>query len=127
MKALTQDVSSGPDVDLRELAKPCYTDHFTGADLKALLFNAQLKLAHEMLDQKRRRNRLSSSVSSTPPHSIESSPEVAMKMEAVEASTYSYNESERVARRHSGVPEDMQEKVLISGLYMYVYTMKFNW
>ncbi len=122
MKALTQDVSIGPDVDLRELAKPCYTDHFTGADLKALVFNAQLKLAHEMLE-KRRRNRLSSSVSSTPPQSIESSPEVAMKMEAVEASTYSYNESESVARRYSGVPEDMQEKVLISGLYN---TMKFN-
>jgi len=113
MKALTQDVSMGPDVDLRELARPCHTDHFTGADLKALIFNAQLKLAHEMLDQKRRRRRLSSSVSSTPPQSLESSPEVAMKMGGfIDASTYSYDESEAVARRHSMVPEDMQEKVL---------------
>lgn len=39
------------DVDLRELAQPARTEHFTGADLKALLYNAQLQAAHALLDE----------------------------------------------------------------------------
>lgn len=36
------------DVNLREIAAIC--EHFTGADLKALLYNAQLKVIHEHTD-----------------------------------------------------------------------------
>ena len=118
MVALCEDVSVGLDVDLKELARPSYTDNFTGADLKALLFNAQLKLAHEMLDQKRSR-RDSLSFLATPPHSLESSPEIAVKAGAcMGATTFSY-ESVTGIRKHSVLPEDVAEKVWASRLCVY--------
>ena len=49
------------DVDLHELARSSYTEHFTGADLKALLYNAQLQAAHTVLDEEKRRSLNSSS------------------------------------------------------------------
>ena len=47
MKALSRDVPLKEDVDLRKIAEDC--TNFTGADLKALLYNAQLQAAHEAL------------------------------------------------------------------------------
>lgn len=43
------------DVRLREIASK--TEGFTGADLKALLYSAQLQAAHEALDRKKREER----------------------------------------------------------------------
>ena len=40
------------DVDLKEIASK--TEGFTGADLKALLYSAQLQTAHEALERKRK-------------------------------------------------------------------------
>ncbi|MBN3298078.1 PEX1 factor, partial [Amia calva] len=47
LKALTQAVPLAGDVDLDQLAAT--TDSFTGADLKALLYNAQLEAIHSNL------------------------------------------------------------------------------
>ncbi|XP_015227895.1 PREDICTED: peroxisome biogenesis factor 1 isoform X1 [Cyprinodon variegatus] len=44
LKALSSGLSLAPDVDLEQLA--AVTQHFTGADLKALLYNAQLEAVH---------------------------------------------------------------------------------
>ena len=44
LRVLTRLFPLGPDVDLEELAAA--TDSFTGADLKALLYNAQLEAIH---------------------------------------------------------------------------------
>ncbi|XP_061598597.1 peroxisome biogenesis factor 1 [Cololabis saira] len=44
LKALSTGLSLAPDVDLQQLA--AVTEHFTGADLKALLYNAQLEAVH---------------------------------------------------------------------------------
>ena len=41
-------------MNLCELAQSAYTEHFTGADLKALLYNAQLNAAHALLDERKR-------------------------------------------------------------------------
>ncbi|XP_055867831.1 peroxisomal ATPase PEX1-like isoform X2 [Biomphalaria glabrata] len=46
--ALSHKMTLGSDVDLLEIAQMC--EHFTGADLKALLYNAQLKAIHEFTD-----------------------------------------------------------------------------
>lgn len=54
LRALSQDIKTSNDVNLKELASPAHTEHFTGADLKALLYNAQLTAAHAVLDQRRR-------------------------------------------------------------------------
>ena len=43
------------DVHLREIASK--TEGFTGADLKALLYSAQLQAAHEALERKKREER----------------------------------------------------------------------
>lgn len=43
------------DVRLREIASK--TEGFTGADLKALLYSAQLQAAHEALERKKREER----------------------------------------------------------------------
>ncbi|XP_009906300.2 peroxisomal ATPase PEX1 [Dryobates pubescens] len=47
LKALSHSLSLANDVDLQELAAK--TEHFTGADLKALLYNAQLEAIHTSL------------------------------------------------------------------------------
>lgn len=44
LKALSSGLSLAPDVDLEHLAAA--TEQFTGADLKALLYNAQLEAVH---------------------------------------------------------------------------------
>ncbi|XP_062571147.1 peroxisomal ATPase PEX1-like [Saccostrea cucullata] len=45
-KALTRKMSLGKTVDLEYFAKEC--EHFSGADIKALLYNAQLEAIHEL-------------------------------------------------------------------------------
>ncbi|XP_072226452.1 peroxisomal ATPase PEX1 [Leuresthes tenuis] len=47
LKALSAGVSLAPDVDLEQLA--AVTEQFTGADLKALLYSAQLEAVHNSL------------------------------------------------------------------------------
>ena len=44
LKALTRHMSLSEDTDLSQLAEMC--EHFTGADFKALLYNAQLEAVH---------------------------------------------------------------------------------
>ncbi|CAL8296525.1 unnamed protein product [Lota lota] len=44
LRALSKGLTLAPDVDLRQLAEA--TEFFTGADLKALLYNAQLEAVH---------------------------------------------------------------------------------
>ena len=102
-------------MDLKVLARPQYTDHFTGADLKALLCNTQLKLAHDLLDQKQKRERLSSLSSSaaSPPKSLESSPEVATSAVGCEVTSYFYDPTTGLAQRYTALPEDVEEKVSV--------------
>ena len=45
LQALTQKMTLASDVDLGTLAQQC--EHFTGADFKALLYNAQLEAIHQ--------------------------------------------------------------------------------
>ncbi|KAL0166107.1 hypothetical protein M9458_037951, partial [Cirrhinus mrigala] len=47
LKALTHSVPLAADVDLEQIAVA--TELFTGADLKALLYNAQLEAIHSSL------------------------------------------------------------------------------
>lgn len=47
LKALSAGVALSADVDLEQLAAA--TEQFTGADLKALLYNAQLEAIHNSL------------------------------------------------------------------------------
>lgn len=47
MKALSHSLPLAHDVDFQHLAEK--TEHFTGADLKALLYNAQLEAVHANL------------------------------------------------------------------------------
>lgn len=47
LKALSAGVALAADVDLEQLAAA--TEQFTGADLKALLYNAQLEAVHNSL------------------------------------------------------------------------------
>lgn len=48
LKALSHSLSLANDVDFQDLAAK--TEHFTGADLKALLYNAQLEAIHANLN-----------------------------------------------------------------------------
>ncbi|XP_012943052.1 peroxisome biogenesis factor 1 [Aplysia californica] len=48
LESLTRKMTLAPDVNLEEIANMC--EHFTGADLKALLYNAQLKAIHQQAD-----------------------------------------------------------------------------
>ena len=45
LKALTHSINMSDDVDLKHLSVTC--QHFTGADFKALLYNAQLEAIHD--------------------------------------------------------------------------------
>lgn len=47
LKALSTGVGLSADVDLEQVAAA--TEQFTGADLKALLYNAQLEAIHNSL------------------------------------------------------------------------------
>lgn len=47
LKALSAGIALAADVDLEQLAAA--TEQFTGADLKALLYNAQLEAVHNSL------------------------------------------------------------------------------
>lgn len=49
LKALSHSLSLANDVDFQDLAAK--TERFTGADLKALLYNAQLEAIHTSLTQ----------------------------------------------------------------------------
>lgn len=46
LQALTRHITLGPDVNLQYFADEC--EHFSGADIKALLYNAQLEAIHEI-------------------------------------------------------------------------------
>ncbi len=48
LRALSVGMPLAADVDLEQLAAA--TEQFTGADLKALLYNAQLEAVHNSLD-----------------------------------------------------------------------------
>lgn len=48
LKALSAGLPLAPDVDLEQLAAA--TEQFTGADLKALLYNSQLEAVHNSSD-----------------------------------------------------------------------------
>ena len=48
LQSLSNKVAVGNDVDFAQLADAC--DNFSGADLKALLYNAQLEAVHESMD-----------------------------------------------------------------------------
>lgn len=48
LKAQTRKMKLATDVDLQRLASQC--NHYSGADLQALLYNAQLLAVHEILD-----------------------------------------------------------------------------
>ncbi|KAI0239258.1 Peroxisome biogenesis factor 1 [Lamellibrachia satsuma] len=48
LRVLTRNLQMAADVDLSALSEMCI--NFTGADLKALLYNAQLEAIHEMMD-----------------------------------------------------------------------------
>ncbi|XP_071509592.1 peroxisomal ATPase PEX1-like [Diadema antillarum] len=54
LQALARKMTLGGDVDLVQVAQRL--DHFTGADLKALLYNAQLEAIHGTLMQSERRD-----------------------------------------------------------------------
>ena len=48
MTALSRNLPISHDIDLRSIAMQC--DYFTGADIKALLYNAQLEAIHDVHD-----------------------------------------------------------------------------
>ena len=50
LRVLSKDVKISIDVNLHDLASR--TPNFTGADLKAMLYNAQLQAAHAVLDKR---------------------------------------------------------------------------
>ena len=50
LKALSKSLKFSDGIDFREIASEC--DYFTGADLKALLYNAQLLVAHRSINSK---------------------------------------------------------------------------
>ena len=54
LRALTRRMSLSDDVDLAEVASRC--EHFTGADFKALLYNAQLKAIHQLTSNRTKTN-----------------------------------------------------------------------
>ena len=49
MKALSRKMYLSPDVDFQHFARAC--QDYTGADFKALLYNAQLEAIHEFTSQ----------------------------------------------------------------------------
>lgn len=51
LKALSRDIPLHSTADLSEIARS--TENYTGADLKALLYSAQLRAVHRVLDEDR--------------------------------------------------------------------------
>lgn len=49
LKALSKSLPLSEDVDFHTIAREC--KYFTGADLKALLYNAQLLVAHKIINK----------------------------------------------------------------------------
>lgn len=48
LQAQSRNLNMGPDVDLQDVAEWC--EHYTGADLQAMLYNAQLEAIHRSID-----------------------------------------------------------------------------
>ncbi len=48
LQAQSRNLNLGPDVDLQEVAEWC--EHYTGADLQAMLYNAQLEAIHRSVE-----------------------------------------------------------------------------
>ena len=59
LKALTRHMTLSSDVSIAQVAAQC--EHFTGADFKALLYNAQLKTIHRLLPSRSSRGLTSDS------------------------------------------------------------------
>ncbi|KAG0432227.1 hypothetical protein HPB47_021026, partial [Ixodes persulcatus] len=71
LQALSRKLLLADDVDLASVARR--TDHFSGADLQALLYTSQLEVVHEVFPEKERSNkgrRLDGSSSSEEPGSV---------------------------------------------------------
>ena len=49
LEALSKSLPLSKDIDFQTVASTC--QHFTGADLKALLYNAQLLVAHKVINK----------------------------------------------------------------------------
>lgn len=54
LTSLSRKLKLGEDVNLKTIAKNC--ENFTGADFKALLYNAQLEAIHEIAPALKRQN-----------------------------------------------------------------------
>lgn len=50
LKALSKSLPLSDNIDFYEIASNC--ENFTGADMKALLYNAQLLVAHKLIDNR---------------------------------------------------------------------------
>lgn len=48
LQAQSRNLNLGPDVDLQDVAEWC--EHYTGADLQAMLYNAQLEAIHRSIE-----------------------------------------------------------------------------
>jgi peroxin-1 len=48
LQAQSRNLNMGPDVNLQDVAEWC--EHYTGADLQAMLYNAQLEAIHRSID-----------------------------------------------------------------------------
>jgi len=48
LQAQSRNLNLGPDVDLREVGE--WSEHYTGADLQAMLYNAQLEAIHRSVE-----------------------------------------------------------------------------
>lgn len=64
LKALTRKITLHPEVNLDYFAEKC--ENFTGADFKALLYNAQLEAIHEMAGPLKRKDNFSYSNQKSP-------------------------------------------------------------
>ena len=96
-------------MNFKELAKSCHTEHFTGADLKALLYNAQLQAAHDALDRKQKNLDSTSqvSLSATPISSPESS---VKSLKNANPLVFSFSSKSGVIR-HTEIPKEIEQKV----------------
>ena len=111
LRTLSNDVRMSNDVNLQELAKASSTQDYTGADLKALLYNAQLSAVHKALDERKQgtlksRSRVSMSSEGSPDTSVKSggggyhSPKV-------------FRWTEEGVEQQAAVPKDIELKVRI--------------
>lgn len=93
-------------MNLQELAKASYTQDFTGADLKALLYNAQLSAVHKALDERRLKSRSRVSVTS------EGSPDTSIKSGGGgHQSPMVFKWTEEGVQQQPAVPTDIELKV----------------